>query len=122
MIEWFSYLLGTIAIVAGLLCLVMGLLGRAPDDYTLGSALLVEVLLIVQVVMAAVAPALGNLPTGNIIEFWAYLISAAIIPPLAGFWGLVERTRWSTVVLGVACLAVAVMVFRMNQIWFVQLA
>lgn len=122
MIEWYTLLLGGLAILVGLFCVAMGLAGRKPDDFTLGAALLVEVLLLIQVVLAIVAPLLGNLPTGNIIEFWAYLISAAIIPPLAGFWGLVERTRWSTVVLGVACLAVAVMVFRMNQIWFVQLA
>ena len=45
----------------------------------------------------------------------------AIILPLAGgFWALVERNRWSTVILGGVCLAIAVMVYRMGQIWFVQ--
>ena len=29
------------------------------------------------------------------------LISAAIIPPLAVVWALTDRSRWSTVVLGV---------------------
>jgi hypothetical protein len=33
------------------------------------------------------------------------------------FWALIERTRWSTVVLGVAGFAIAVMVVRMAQIW-----
>jgi len=50
------------------------------------------------------------------------LVSAIILVPLAGFWALVERNRWSTVILGVACLAVAVMVYRMYQIWAVQVA
>jgi hypothetical protein len=81
----------------------------------------VEVLLIVQIVMAIIAPTVGNSPTGN-LEFWVYLLTAAIIPPLAVFWALVERTRWSTVVLGVGALAVAVMAYRMHQIWTVQLA
>jgi len=44
------------------------------------------------------------------------------VPPLAVLWGLIERNKWSTVVLGVACLAAAVMVYRMHQIWFVQIA
>ena len=43
-------------------------------------------------------------------EFWA----AAI------FWALLERSRWSTVVLGVGALSVAVMIYRMFQIWTVQ--
>jgi hypothetical protein len=38
-------------------------------------------------------------------------------------WALLERrSRWSTAVIGVACLAVAVMVWRMHEIWFVQVA
>ena len=45
-----------------------------------------------------------------------------LIPPAAIFWALVDRGRWSTVVCGVAALAVAVMVFRMFQIWTVQQA
>jgi hypothetical protein len=36
------------------------------------------------------------------------------------FWALIDRTKWSTVILGVACLAIAVMVFRMNEIWLYQ--
>jgi general stress protein CsbA len=49
-------------------------------------------------------------------------VTAVLIPPLAILWGLVDRSRWSTVVLGVAVLAVAVMLYRMQQIWFVQVA
>lgn len=110
------------AILAGLLCVVLGLAGRKPSDITLIALAVVEVLLLAQIVMAIVAPALGNSPTGNPLEFWVYLVTAAIIPPLAVLWALVERTRWSTVVLGVGALAVAVMAYRMYQIWTVQLA
>jgi membrane-bound ClpP family serine protease len=120
MIAWFEYVQLAVAIVAGLFCLVLGLVGRQPSDYTLGAAALVEVLLLAQIVVAIVAPAFGNLPTGSGLEFWVYLVSAALIPPAAAIWALVGRDRWSTAVLGVACLAVAVMVYRMGQIWFVQ--
>jgi hypothetical protein len=98
----------------------MGLAGRAPNDYTLGATVLVEVLLVVELVVVLLGPAFGNLPTGDGLEFWTYLISALLIPPAAIVWALVDRGRWSTVVLGVACLAIAVMVYRMGQIWFVQ--
>lgn len=122
MIEWFTIAQIGVAVVAGLVCLVLGLARRLPNDFTLGVTALVELLLIVQVVVSLLAPAVGNQPTGNALEFWVYLISAALIPPAAAFWALVERNRWSTVILGVALLAVAVMLYRMGQIWFVQLA
>lgn len=110
------------ALLAGLLCVALGLAGRKPADLTIIALVVVEVLLVVQIVLAIAAPAFGNTPTGNPLEFWVYLLSAAVIPPLAIFWALVERTRWSTVVLGVGALAVAVMAYRMHQIWTVQLA
>ena len=122
MIPWFEYVQVGVAVVAGLFCLALGLAGRRPSDYTLGATALVELLLVAQVVIALVAPATGNLPTGSGLEFWVYLVSAVLIPPAAVLWALVDRNRWSTAVLGVACLAVAVMVYRMGQIWFVQVA
>ncbi|WBU38339.1 hypothetical protein [Homoserinibacter sp. YIM 151385] len=122
MIEWFTLVQVAVAAAAGLLCLGLGFAKRAPNDLTLGAIALVELLLVVQVVVAIAAPAVGNPPSGNPIEFWGYLLTALVIPPLAVFWALTERTRWSTVVLGVAGLAIAVMVYRMNQIWLVQLA
>jgi hypothetical protein len=120
-IEWFTTVQIAVAVAAGLLCLVLGFAGRKPDDISLGATALVEVLLVAQLVTAIVAPIFGNLPTGNLAEFYAYLISAVIVPPLAAFWALVERTRWSTVILGVACLAIAVMLYRMHVIWNIQL-
>ena len=60
-------------------------------------------------------------PTGgDMAGIGLYFAGSVLLPLLAGFWALVERDRWSTVVLGVACLAVAVMVVRMHIIWTVQ--
>ncbi len=113
MIEWFVALQVGVAVIAGVLCLVLG-------DVTMGAVALVELLLIVQLVMAIVAPAVGNSPSGSLAEFYIYLISALLLPLAGGFWALIERNRWSTVILGGVCLAIAVMVYRMGQIWFVQ--
>jgi hypothetical protein len=122
MILWFTLAQVAVAVVAGLLCIVLGLAGRRPSDLTVGALALLELLLIAQVVIAIVAPFLGNPPTGSLLEFWVYLVSAVILPPAAVAWALVERSRWSTVIMGITALAVAVMVWRMHVIWTVQLA
>jgi hypothetical protein len=122
MIEWFAYVQVAVAVAGGLLCVVLGLARRVPNDLVLGVLALVELLLVVQVVVAIAAPAAGNAPTGSLLEFWVYLVSALLLPPAAAFWALLDRTRWATVVCGVAALAVAVMVYRMLQIWTVQQA
>ncbi|THG35557.1 hypothetical protein E6C70_05815 [Glaciibacter flavus] len=120
MIEWFTWTQVAVASLAGALCVILGLVGRKPNDLTIGSLALVELLLIAQVVVGVVAPFVGNRPSGSLLEFWVYLVSAALLPIAAAGWALVERSRWSTVILGVAALAVAVMVARMWQIWTVQ--
>ena len=122
MIEWFTYVQVAVAVVAGALCIVLGLAERRPSDLTVGSLALAELLLLAQIVIAIIAPFAGNPPTGSLLEFWVYLVSAALVPPAAVLWALLERSRWSTVVLGVAALAVAIMVYRMQVILAVQIA
>ena len=122
MIEWFAWVQVGVAVAAGLLCVVLGLAGRVPNDLVLGALAVVEALLIAQVVVAIIAPTVGNPPTGSLLEFWVYLVSAVLLPPAAALWALLDRGRWATVVCGVAALAVAVMVYRMLQIWTVQQA
>lgn len=120
MVLWFSIAQVLIAVAAGILCVVLGLLRRVPSDLTMGALALVELLLIVQLIVTFVAPAVGNPASGDLLEFYVYLVSAILLPIAGGFWALVERSRWSTVVIGAVCLAIAVMVWRMNQIWLVQ--
>ncbi|GAA3621982.1 hypothetical protein GCM10022200_00060 [Microbacterium awajiense] len=122
MILWFSIAQVAVAVLVGLVAIVAGLAGRRPSDLTVGGLALVELLLLAQVVVAIVAPLVGNSPTGSVLEFWVYLVSAALLPPAAVLWALLERSRWSTVIMGVAALAVAVMVWRMQVIWTVQIA
>ena len=122
MILWFTLVQVGLASVAGLLCVILGLAGRRPSDLSVGTLALVELLLVAQVVLAIVAPFAGNEPTGSVLEFWVYLVSAALLPPAAVFWALLERSRWSTVIMGIAALAVAVMLWRMHAIWTIQIA
>ncbi|WP_091232352.1 hypothetical protein [Microbacterium sp. 3J1] len=122
MILWLTLTQVVVAASAGAFCVALGLFGRRPSDYTVGALALVELLLIVQVVVAIVAPFAGNPPTGDLLEFWVYLVSAVLLPIGAVLWALMERSRWSTVILGVAAIAVAIMVWRMHVIWTVQVA
>ncbi|MBN6190049.1 hypothetical protein KZC56_12390 [Microbacterium sp. SSW1-47] len=122
MILWFTIVQIAVAVAAGVFCLVAGLAGRRPSDFSVGALALVELLLIGQVVVAIVAPLAGNPPTGDLLEYWVYLVSAVLLPIGAVLWALMERSRWSTVVLGVAALAIAVMLWRMQAIWTVQVA
>jgi len=121
-IAWFTVVLIAVACIAGLLCTVLGLAGRRPSDLSVGTQALILVLLVVQVVISIIAPFVGNPPSGDLLEFWVYLVSAVLIPPAAVIWALIERSRWSTVIMGVAAFAIAIMVWRMNVIWTIQVA
>lgn len=122
MILWLTIIQIAVAVAAAVFCLVLGLVGRRPSDYSVGALALVELLLVVQVIVAIAAPFAGNPPTGDLLEFWVYLVSAVLLPIGAVLWALMERSRWSTVILGVAAVAVAIMVWRMHVIWTVQVA
>ena len=122
MILWFTIAQIAVAVVAGLFCLIAGFIGRRPSDFSVGALALVETLLVIQVITAIIAPFAGNPPTGDLLEYWVYLVSAVLLPVGAVLWALMERSRWSTVILGVAALAIAVMLWRMQVIWSVQIA
>lgn len=53
MITWFTFTVVAITALAALICIVMGLWGKVPSDLTVGAIALVEVLLLVQVVIAS---------------------------------------------------------------------
>jgi hypothetical protein len=122
MIFWFTLIQVAVAVVAGLVAVIAGLSGRRPGDVTVGGLALVLLLLLAQVVLAVLSPLWGNVPAGSALEYWVYLVSAVLLPPAAVAWALIERSRWSTVIMGIAALAVAVMVWRMHVIWTVQVA
>lgn len=117
MIEWFTWLQFGIGTAVALFCIILGIARRIPNDYTIGAIALVELLLLVQLVVAIIAPFAGNPASGSVLEFYIYLVVALLLPPLAVIWALVDRSRWSNIVLGAGAFAVAVMVVRMLQIW-----
>jgi hypothetical protein len=107
---WFS-------VAVGLFAITLGILGRLPSLWSVGSLALVLVGLLIQFGYSTYLVIAGAEAAIDTVEFFAYLVVAIMVPIGAGFWALVERNRWSTLILGVAALTVAVMLVRMNQIW-----
>lgn len=117
MLEWGYNFQLAFASLAGLVALFLGIIKRPPSWWSVGSVVLVEALLLVQLVVSIVLVVQGQQAKGDTVEFFGYIITALVVPPAAVAWAVIERTRWSTLVLGVAGLTVAVMLIRMWQIW-----
>lgn len=117
MVDAYFLILAWYALAAGLLLVGLGLIGRAPSGFSLGLAAGAEAGLVVQLILSIVLVSLGQYAATDTWEFFGYLIVALIIPVAGAIWALVERNRWSTVVLGAAVLTIAVMLVRMQQIW-----
>jgi hypothetical protein len=111
----------TTVIVAGLV--LAGYAGLATArNRRMGVDLLValgvlEVLLLVLVGLIVAKLAGGARPAGGLPTLVGYLIAMPIVPVAAGFWGLMERTRWGPAVIAVAGLVAAVLMVRLHQIW-----
>jgi hypothetical protein len=81
-----------------------------------GVVLLLEVGLLVQLVAGIVRLATADRQVDS-LAYLGYLITALLIPPLAGFWALAERSRWGPAVMVVGSLTVPVLILRLGQVW-----
>lgn len=117
MLDWFTPVLIWSSVAVGVLLLVLGVASRPPSGFSLGALALVEFLLGLQLIASITLVAFGARAETSTLEFFGYLVVALLVPPGAAVWALVERTRWSTVVLGASSLTVAVMLVRMQQLW-----
>ena len=114
-------LLLLIQVVIGLLAAatltVLGMFKRKPSRFSIAALGLVELGLLAQSVVSIALVIGGARAKTDTVEFFAYLFVALLVPAAAGFWSLVERTRWSTMIMALASLTVVIMLFRMQQIW-----
>ena len=117
MVEWLYQLQLWFALGSGLLLLLMGVFGRVPSGLSVGLTSSVEALLLVQLAVSLGMVIAGSRAQVDTWEFFGYLLVALLVPVIGLIWSLVEKTRWSTVVLGAVCLTIAVMLVRMWQIW-----
>jgi hypothetical protein len=117
MFEWSFQFQAFFAVAVGVFVLTLGLFKRPPSWWSVGTVAVIEGLLLVQLAVSIALVSTGAQAVGDTVEFFGYIITALIVPPAAIAWAVLERTRWSTLVLGVAGLTVAVMLVRMWQIW-----
>jgi hypothetical protein len=102
--------------VAALWALVEVLRNRPVNLPLLIGCGVLELLLLVQVVAGVIRLA-GSETEVPAVTFLAYQLGSLLVLPAGVLWGLAERTRYGPAVLVVACLALGVMVLRLQQLW-----
>jgi len=117
MLEWWYQAQLWFGVAAGLLLVVMGLIGRKPSGFSLALVAGSEFGLLMQLIASITLVILGERAKIDTWEFFGYLIVALMVPVAAAIWALTDRNRWSTVVMGAGILTVVVMLVRMQQIW-----
>jgi hypothetical protein len=103
------------ALALAIWCLARAGLNRAPSRFDLGATLALSLLVAVLVIVAAVGLVDGSRPreTGTFI---GYLLTTIAFAPAGFVLARMEPTRWGSLILGVACLVLPVLVLRLQQI------
>ncbi|MBT2530606.1 hypothetical protein J7E83_00410 [Arthrobacter sp. ISL-48] len=114
----YFYIILVVGLLSSGICLVAGILKKAPNDVTIVSVAAVELALLVYLVGSIVRVSAGEHMAGEAWEFWGYLATALLLPVAAVYWSILERTRWSNFVLAAVGVTALVMAARMNQIWY----
>ena len=114
----YFYIILVVGLLSSIICVVAGLLKKAPNDTTILSVAAVELALLVYLAGSIVRVASGERIAGESWEFWGNLATALILPIGAVYWAILERTRWSNFVLAAVGVTALVMAARMNQIWY----
>lgn len=113
---WFW--VGTVICALSLLiCVAMTVLRTFPDDASILSVVAVEVFLVVYGIASGIRQAGGEALSGPFWEFWGYVATALIIPPIALVWAVTDKTRWSNLVMGAVGPTVFVMLHRMQVLF-----
>lgn len=116
MIPALQYGATALALVVALAAGVCVAQDRLPGWPTVWGLVALEAALIAVLVVACVQLARTDrqVEAANLI---GYLVTMLLLAPAATAWAIIDRTRYGTAVIVVACLAVAVMLARTRQIW-----
>jgi hypothetical protein len=106
-----------LSLVLAVWTLVVAARGAPITNRLLAGLLAVEVLLVLQLI-AGVVLLFGDERPASTATFVAYLLGLLLVLPAGTFWSVAEKSRPSTLVLTVACLAVPVMTGRVLQLWY----
>ncbi|MEU8270727.1 hypothetical protein AB0B89_26660 [Sphaerisporangium sp. NPDC049002] len=104
------------ALLLAALCVIVAIRNRPMGMVLLVGLGLLELALLAQAGIG-VAKVIGGEHPHETATFIGYLAGTILIPPVAAFWALGERTRWGPAVAAVGCFAIPVMVGRLLQLW-----
>jgi hypothetical protein len=116
MIDALAFVVIALAAVAVIWGLVTAVINKPPGKAQLLFAAGVEVVTVVQSIVAAAKLASGFRPV-ELATTIGYLIVIVLLIPIAWFWANSERSRFSGIVLAVAALAVLAMTLRLLVLW-----
>jgi hypothetical protein len=116
MIEALAYVVIALASVAVIWGLVTAVANKPPGKAQLLFAAGVEIVTVVQSIIAA-AKLIAGVRPGELATTIGYLIGIVILIPIAWLWANAERSRFSGLVLAVAALGVLAMTLRLLVLW-----
>ena len=105
-----------VSLAVGAWCFVAAARDRWIDVTHLVGLALIEGLLLVQAALALAAIGGGHRP-GEYATFLGYLVTSVLMLPAAVGLGLMEKTRWGSVIAGAAAVVAAVVTLRLQQVW-----
>jgi hypothetical protein len=107
--------ISVLSLVMAAWCLFTAQRDRAIGRAHLVGLAVVELVVLVQVTLAAVRAAGASV--SSMATFVGYLIAAALLLPAAAGLAHLEPTRWGAVITGVAALILPVLMLRLQQVW-----
>lgn len=116
MIGWLSYVVIGIAVVAAVWGAVTAITRKPPGNLLFYWSFLTELAVVVQSVVGFVAIAGGNGPDETATAI-GYLIGILVLMPVGIWWAVVDRSRYSGLVMTIAGAAIAVMSLRLLEMW-----
>jgi hypothetical protein len=105
-----------VAVLLALLGLASTLARRRIGLLHLAGASVVEAVLLLQAGIAVAAMAGGERPADT-PTFLGYLAGVLLVPVAGALWARTEASRWAGTVIAVAAAVVAVMDWRLLQLW-----
>jgi hypothetical protein len=105
-----------IAVVTAIWGAVSTIIGKPPGNLLFYCALLAELGVLVQTVGGFISIARGHGPD-ELATSIAYLAAVVLLMPAAIWWAVSDRSRYSGLVMTVAGVAIAVMSFRLLELW-----
>jgi len=105
-----------LTVALGLAFLILAGLDRRPGKFLLQGILVLQLLLLVQAVIAVVRLVQGAEPS-SFGGFLGYLIVSVLLVPGGAIWALEEKSRYGTLIFATVCLVVAVLQQRLVGLW-----